>query len=82
MVNEPPDIPLPRSAHEVIRLETRGRQLVSYQQIPRMVVPPEMVQWGGRFFIASQEQFAEVQIYREGLLWVIPPEVVTLRNTI
>lgn len=56
-----------------IRLEVKGRGLVAeFYSLPPAIMdpPPEMMNWGERFFTFDSES-SDALIYKEGLVWIL-----------
>lgn len=52
-----------------IQLFTRTLDYVTTVNVPPMIPPMEIIQWGGRYFVLSQDG-----VYKEGLLWYVIDE--------
>lgn len=57
-----------------VMLTTRNGDFVSEVALPPFMPPAEIVVWGQRYFVLSNEvQTADELVYREALPWYVPP---------
>lgn len=56
------------------RLEVKDGELVNEGVMPEFNPKAEVVQWGSRFFVLHEVDADNVVIYREGLMFYLPPE--------
>ena len=65
-----------KGMHTQARLETRDGDFVTYVQVPIMNPPADLLGWGNRVFVMTQnaEELPDGEIapiYREGLPWAV-----------